>query len=387
MNRYFADFHVHIGTSHGRPVKISAANNMTLEKVLHHARDEKGLDVITVIDGICRPVQSDVQKLLDVGDLALTSSGGYLYQDKLLVILGAEIEIAGPRGGAAHFGCWLPTLAAAADFSDWLRTVQKNIDLSSQRAYTSATELQQQVRARDGLFVIHHAFTPHKGIYGNCVEHLSDMVDVNYVDALELGLSADTDMGDSLSELSSLTFLTNSDAHSLPKIAREYNQLMLADLNFNELRMALRRQSGRALTANFGLEPRLGKYHRSTCNRCGKHVTNEQTVCSCGGTRFTPGVFDRWLQIRDFAAPKHPSHRPPYYQQIPLEFVPGLGPKTREKLIQHFQSEMAVIHDATVEEITAVCNSTIAERIDRARRGALQIAAGGGGDYGKILIN
>ena len=58
-------------------------------------------------------------------------------------------------------------------------------------------------------------------------------------------------------------FLTNSDAHSLGKIGREYNELQVAAPSFDEFRMALQGEAGRSIAANYGLNPRLGKYHRT----------------------------------------------------------------------------------------------------------------------------
>ena len=59
--------------------------------------------------------------------------------------------------------------------------------------------------------------------------------------AVELGLSSDTFLADEISELENKTFVTNSDAHSLPKIAREYNKMLLEDISFKEIKKALKR--------------------------------------------------------------------------------------------------------------------------------------------------
>ncbi len=83
------------------------------------------------------------------------------------------------------------------------------------------------------------------------------------IPAIELGLSADTEIADKLKELAKYTFLTNSDAHSLPKIGREYNIIELEEANFKEILLALQRKDGRSITANYGLDPKLGRYHRT----------------------------------------------------------------------------------------------------------------------------
>ncbi len=320
----FADFHIHIGRAMGRPVKMAAAPSLTLERIVEHALEEKGLDIVTIIDGVCDFVWMEIKQAVQAGWLVPVTGGGYLYRDRLLVLLGAEVETAGPDGGAAHFGCWFPDLDRAALFRQWLKTVQTNTTLSSQRARCTAQELERRTHAADGLLIVHHAFTPHKGLYGNCVRRMNDMVQMDTVDALELGLSADTDMADCLSELAPLTFLSNSDAHSLPKIAREYNVLKIEGLSFAEVKLALRREHGRCVIQNVGLLPELGKYHRMACARCGQVWPPDQEVCSCGSTRKVGGVYDRLCAVRDRTEPVHPQHRPPYLHQVPLEFIPGL---------------------------------------------------------------
>ena len=385
-SRYFADFHIHVGRSKGQPVKMAAARNLTIEAVLREARERKGLDIITLIDGVCTNVLSELTELVAQGRLRELAGGGYEFENGLTVFIGSEVEIGGPSGGAAHFGCWFPTVSAAADFHGWLTTVQTNPSLSSQRARTDAYTLQNETTGRGGLFIVHHAFTPHKGIYGNCVSRLTDMVDMTLVDALELGLSADSDMADCLNELKDITFISNSDAHSAAKIAREYNALFVDTPTFEEVGLALRRQRGRFVSANFGLHPALGKYHRSRCAKCGEVFAVQSVGCSCGSTRSVIGVYDRLLQIRDTNVPAHPSHRPPYHYQVPLEFVPGLGPKSLARLLDAFGTEMAVLNQVPVDAMSAVVGEQLAGLIHRSRSGDVQFLEGGGGVYGKLIL-
>ena len=52
-------------------------------------------------------------------------------------------------------------------------------------------------------------------------------------------------------------FGKHADAHSLPKIAREYNKILLQDISFKELMMALKNEGGRKIIANYGLDPKI----------------------------------------------------------------------------------------------------------------------------------
>ena len=56
---------------------------------------------------------------------------------------------------------------------------------------------------------------------------------------MSFGLSADTDYADRIRELADKKFLTNSDAHSLPKIAREYNTFEMENISFESFKKVL----------------------------------------------------------------------------------------------------------------------------------------------------
>jgi PHP family Zn ribbon phosphoesterase len=105
----------------------------------------------------------------------------------------------------------------------------------------------------------------------------------------------------------------------------------------------------------------------------------------CGSKKVVRGVLDRIMTIADREQPVHPPHRPPYFYQIPLEFIPKVGKKTIDKLLDYFGTEMNVLHLATEEQIAESVGAKIAHDIVRARRGELPISVGGGGIYGKIL--
>ena len=95
------------------------------------------------------------------------------------------------------------------------------------------------------------------------------------------------------------------------------------------------------------------------------------------------GVADRILEL-SFVSEKMPE-RPPYIHQIPLEFIPGLGPKLRGKLLDHFGTEMAILHEVSLDHLKEVVPVKMAELIVAARSGKLKLVAGGGGKYGKVL--
>ncbi|GLV13723.1 hypothetical protein Heshes_14070 [Alicyclobacillus hesperidum] len=387
MKTYFADFHIHVGRAKDRPVKIAAGKNLTLTNLLEHSQKVKGLDIVGVIDGVCDPVLAELDELVAAGELAELPEGGLLYRDRLLVIAGAEVELKGPKGRAAHFGCWFPNLAAAHDFNAWLKTVQKNTSLSSQLARTSPFALSQETHERGGLLVIHHAFTPFKGILGAAVDRVSDFIDLGAIDALELGLSADTSMADRIEQIQPFTYLSNSDAHGLDTIARECNRVRLDHVSFAEVRRLLARQDGRKIVENIGLHPVHGKYYQTRCRRCGE-IAGDGRVCSCGTDRnVVTGVSDRIDALADFDEPQHPEWRPPYRHIVPLLDIPGVGPKAYRSLVDAFGSELALLREHVAkQDVQQVVGAALGERVFQTLQGHVSFAVGGAGTYGKVLV-
>ncbi|HEY2421987.1 MAG TPA: endonuclease Q family protein, partial [Neobacillus sp.] len=270
------------------------------------------------------------------------------------------------------------------EFSLWLSGNLKNIQLSSQRIYVTGLVLQKKVKDLGGIFIPAHVFTPFKSLYGKGVNSsLTEVLDPTLIDGIELGLSSDTEMADQIKEIHPYTFVTNSDAHSLAKIAREYQVVSMKEPTFKELQKALKGEEGRKIIANYGLDPQLGKYHRTVCAECLNPAKQDDQICSlCGKKKIIKGVADRILELK--TAEEGPVGRPPYVHQVPLEFIPGLGPKLLEKLVNHFGSEMAILHEVPYDALIEVVPEKIAELIMRAREGKVNLTAGGGGKYGKI---
>lgn len=394
MNEVFADLHVHIGRSeNGKPIKITAARSLNFANIAKECADRKGINIVGIIDCASPYVIEDIENFLKTGEAYEIEDGGIIYKDKICIILGSEIETAEindeGKTGSAHNLCYFPSLKDIKAFSNEMSKHIHNITLSSQRADISAYDLVDIVEKYNGVLIPAHAFTPHKSFYGNCTDRLSKIFKEKFdkIFSIELGLSSDTYLADEISELETRTFVTNSDAHSLPKIAREYNKMLLDGISFKEVLKALKNEDGRKILANYGLDPKLGKYHRTFCEKCGKPIEGKPPVTrcpDCDSSKITMGVLDRIEIIKDKETTKSPSFRPPYIYQIPLTFMPGLGGKTIDKLLASFETEMNILHKLSEDDIEAVVGEKVAKSIVAARTGNVHIQAGGGGIYGKL---
>lgn len=393
LNEYFADLHIHIGGgSDGSPVKITASRKLNFPNILEEAAFKKGLDIIGIIDCASPVVLKDIDQMLAEGKMRELDQGGILYSEKLLVLPGAEIESREKNGGQVHYLAFFPKIKQIKKFSQTMANYISNITLSSQAASLTGNELLKIVDYHGGIMIPAHIFTPHKSFYGRAFRNYTEIftrAEWDKIPAVELGLSADTKMADLMPELREKTFLSNSDAHSLPKIAREYNLLKLEALNFETVFKALSQKAENKIVKNYGLNPELGKYHRSHCEACDTIFAGEKAVLNCPNCKsdkVVVGVKDRILEIAANQSPKHPEHRPEYIYQVPILDIPGIGKKTAAKLFENCGTEMDIIHNLTDKELKNCLSSRIYKKIKKARQRDFSFKAGGGGTYGKVVF-
>lgn len=223
---------------------------------------------------------------------------------------------------------------------------------------------------------------------------------------MNFGLSADTEYADRIRELANKKFLTNSDAHSLPKIAREYNTFEMENISFESFKKVLgyedeiqngdnketksnsknRNKTLNYIICNNGMYSRLGKYNKTYCDICECVSEIEDGKCKkCGSKKIVKGVEDRVLEIADGKSIS-PKNRPEYIYKIPLEYIPKLGKKTKEKMLELYGTEMNILNKVSIENIEENFGKQIAKNIEIARNGNITIQNGGGGIYGKLIV-
>ncbi|HEC94534.1 MAG TPA: TIGR00375 family protein [Thermoplasmatales archaeon] len=381
------DLHVH---SHFSGATSSA---MTIETIAKEA-PRKGIDVVATGDCLHSKWQKEIKQCERIDE-------GTFLLGETRFILTTEIE----DMNRVHHLLLFPSFSAVDDFKERITRFSSNIETDGRPNVTlNGEQIAEIAKDVDALIGPAHAFTPWTAIYAyhdslsSCYGDLTD-----HVSFLELGLSADSDYGDRISELHRLTFLTNSDAHSpYPiRLAREFNRMEVKDATYSEIKKAILRDGGNRVVLNVGLPPQEGKYNESACISCYHHYTLDEAVkrrwrCICG-KRIKKGVKDRVNELADLPIPNHPQHRPPYLHIIPLAEIiaKALGQnstftkkvtKQWNELIKVFGNEVNILVDADIEEIAKVTVPAVTDAIKVFREGRVIIHPGGGGKYGTIEL-
>lgn len=307
------------------------------------------------------------------------------------LILTSEVE----DSKRVHHLIILPSLEAAYQMR---KKLKGNLDSDGRpRVRMNGAEIQELALENGCIIGPSHAFTPWTSIYKE-YDSIMDCY-TEKPDFVELGLSADTDMADRIQELQDIPFLTNSDAHSPwpHRLGREFNEINVKNLSFPALVSAI---ADKKITANYGFDPRLGKYHHTACTKCYQQFHPEEAIrmnmkCPCGGT-IKKGVDYRVEELATWDEPHHPQHRPPYIHIMPLAEIISLtyskGVTTKfvqkiwQELILKFGDEISVLIDAPLNELVEI-DPELARRIRAFRDKTLQINVGGGGKYGELVFN
>ncbi len=366
------DLHIHSKYSGG------TSKDMNLRNIIKYSKI-KGLDIVGTGDCLNPEYLKEIKEFKDKN-----------------IILTTEVE----DKDRVHHLIIVPNIEKAEELRERFKKYSKDIDKEGRpKIYLSGREILEIVREADSLIGPAHAFVPWTSIYKSfdsiyqCYEKKPDFI--------ELGLSADSDMADMIKELREFVFLSNSDAHSYHphRLGREFNQLIVDNIggledNFEEIKRAIKNKK---VIANYGLDPKLGKYHLTACSKCYIKFKLEDAKkfnfkCpECGG-RIKKGVYDRVLELSDGKI-EHPNFRAKYIKIIPLaeiiSLTIGKGIFTKsvqriwETFINKYGNEIDVLINADIKELKEI-HERVGEAIKLFREGKIYILPGGGGKYGEI---
>lgn len=371
-----ADFHVHSPYSGGTSEKIDL-------KLFAEGAKKKGLNLIATGDCLHPVWQKEIKKY---------EKNGIIEINGIYFVLSVEIE----DKNRVHHLLLFPDFYSANDFKEKIAKYSKNIDEDGRpKVLLNGEQILEFAKESNALIGPAHAFTPWTSLYAYFDSVLSYYG--KKPDFIELGLSADSNYADRIKELHSITFLTNSDAHShLPnRLGREFNRLEVGEISWDEIRKAILNHK---ISLNVGFPPEKGKYNRTACASCHrqfkKEVAEEMNwTCYCGGV-IKKGVKDRIDELADFSQPVHPKHRPPYLHLIPLAEIIEEALKIRAKYsirkkweeITKLGNEIQILLDIDIEKLRKFVPPAILNAIKAFREGKIKIIPGGGGKYGEIVI-
>ncbi|MBF0261301.1 MAG: UvrD-helicase domain-containing protein [Magnetococcales bacterium] len=255
----------------------------------------------------------------------------------------------------------------------------------------------------DAFLIPAHIWTPWFSALGSksgfdsiqaCYDDLAD-----HIFAVETGLSSDPPMNWRIASLDRYRLVSNSDAHSPSKVAREATVFTSA-MDYFAMLHALKTGDGYAGTVEFF--PEEGKYHldgHRDCRVCLDPVETKRLngLCPVCGKGVTVGVLNR---VEELAVRPEGGERPataaPFISMIPLPEiiaeVEGMGVTSNrvnrayDELLRRLGPELSILEEVPVEEIRTHGSVRLAEAIARVRRGEVIRAGGYDGEFGVIRV-
>ncbi len=253
-------------------------------------------------------------------------------------------------------------------------------------------------------FIPAHIWTPwfsmlgSKGGFDSVEACFGDLT--SHLFAMETGLSSDPLMNWRLQQLDRFVLVSNSDAHSPQKLAREAN-IFDTELSYPAIWQALKDETDRGFLGTMEFFPEEGKYHYDGHRLCKTRLHPRETKANNGncpvcGKPVVVGVMARVEELADRPEGEKAPRARPYYNIIPLPEIIGDAKNQKattkavdeifHKLLNGIGNELFILQDAPLADIERAGGSLIAEGIRRMRAGEVNIAAGYDGEYGKINL-
>jgi uncharacterized protein (TIGR00375 family) len=322
-------------------------------------------------------------------------------------VLGVEISCIykkGPRVRKVHHLVFLPSFEAAERFNADLAKIGNIRSDGRPILGLDSRNLLELVLNADprAALIPAHAWTPHFAVFGSesgfdsldeCFEDLTP-----HIFAIETGLSSDPAMNWRLSQLDGVTLISNSDAHSPEKLAREAN-LFDTELSYAGIFDAIKARDGRFIkTLEFF--PQEGKYHVDGHRKCQTRLEPKETLrrhglCPVCGKAVTVGVLHRVERLADRPEFKQPAGAADYENLIPLKEVLSevlrVGPASvrvdalYRRLLESFGNELFILRELSLARLESE-HPLVALAVDRMRHGTVRIDPGYDGEYGTVSL-
>lgn len=400
---YYTDLHIHSKYSR------ATSKSCNLEELAIWAK-KKGLSLIGTGDFTHPAWFAEIQE-----KLVPSGNGTFRLKPEIEKQIGASVKFIltveistiykkWDKTRKVHHVVFMPNLETAQNFRQKLDAIgniksdgRPILGLDSRNLLETVLE-----SGDDGYIIPAHIWTPWFSVLGSksgfdsiedCYGDLSE-----HIFAVETGLSSDPDMNWHVSKLDKFRLVSNSDAHSPSKLAREAT-VFTTDPDYYSIMHALKTGEGYGGTVEFF--PEEGKYHEDGHRKCGVCLTPEETkklngICPVCGKPMTIGVLYRVNELSDrFGEVTPPSTAGDVFSLVPLQEIiseiNGVGPASKsvvceyERLIHQFGSELSILQDIPTDEISKA-SSLLGEGISRLRKGKVIKHAGYDGEYGVIRL-
>lgn len=400
---YYADLHIHSKYSR------ATSKSLNLEELAIWAK-KKGLSLIGTGDFTHPAWFAEIKEKLvqyDDGTFRLKPEIEREIGASVKFILTVEISTIYKKWDKTrkvHHVVFAPNIQTAENFRNKLDAIG-NIKSDGRPilGLDSRDLLETVLESGENSYIIPaHIWTPWFSVLGSksgfdsiedCYGDLSE-----HIFAVETGLSSDPEMNWHVSKLDKFRLVSNSDAHSASKLAREAT-VFSTDPNYYSIMNALKTGDGYTGTVEFF--PEEGKYHEDGHRKCNVCMTPEETkqhngICPVCGKPMTIGVSYRVNELSD----RKEIITPPLtagkvFSLVPLQEIiseiNGVGPSSKsvvceyERLINTFGSELAILQDIPVDEISK-SSTLLGEAVSRLRQGKVIKHAGFDGEYGVIRL-
>ncbi|MBD3397804.1 DNA helicase UvrD [Candidatus Micrarchaeota archaeon] len=341
----------------------------------------------------------------------LTPSGEGLFEHQgINFMLTAEVsnifEIEGQeRTKKVHTVLFAPSFEVVEQINDELKSYGNLAEDGRPTLMMDVAELLDIVEgvSKEIMFVPAHLWTPWFGLFGsksgfNSMEEAFGKK-ASHIKAVETGLSSDPEMNWMLPSLDNISLISNSDAHSPQKLAREANVFELQEVNYKSVVDAIVTREGFVKTYEF--YPDEGKYHWDGHRKCGVWMDPVEARklgnrCPKCGKPLTVGVMHRVVDLANREQGYKPKGAVPFTSLVPLTTViaavRGRGEQTKGvreeyfKLINYFGTEFRVL-EAPKEELRLAADKVLADAIVNAREGKVHWRPGYDGVFGELSFS
>ncbi len=406
--RIIADWHIHSGFSR------ACSKDLTLPKIAK-ACERKGINVVAAPDWTHPAVFSSIEDLLKED-----RPGMYRLKDgssPTWFMLSTEVSQIYKNGGKCrriHNNILSPSIETSQKVNIELENRGFNLKsdgrpilgIDSEELYKMLKEIDERI-----IVIPAHAWTPWYSIFGSksgfdSIEECFGSM-TKYIYAIETGLSSDPTMNWHLSGLDKVVLVSNSDAHSLPKLGREANVFELEEPSFDEFVRIFKEQDKSKFLYTIELYPEEGMYHADGCRKCGFWCEPVETkklggICPKCKKPMVIGVWNRVAQLADRSTvgangrSPLPTNRIPFKSIVPLDVILAEvnnvkstnSKKVREqydRIINELGPEFTVLIDTPIFEIKKF-DERVADAIERMRTGNIHIRPGYDGVYGEVSI-